>query len=44
MSVGDEVLVQGNDKLNPEKVIDVSKLMMPGEYKFYSIDIFPVPL
>ena len=42
VEVGDEVLVQGNDKLNPEKIINVSNLMMLGEYKVYSIGIFPI--
>ena len=32
ISVGDEVLVEGNDKLTPLRVINVSNIMMQGHY------------
>ena len=32
VSIGDEVLVKGNDVLTPAKVINVSSLIMQGDY------------
>ena len=40
MTVGDYVLVQQNDKLVPEKVIDVSKIEIQGNYfVLYFLDL-----
>ena len=35
ISVGDEVLVETNNKLTPVKVIDVSTLVMEGELNVF---------
>ena len=34
VSVGDEVLVKGNGGLVPAKVVNVSSLIMQGDYSF----------
>ena len=35
VSVGDELLVQGNEKLIPTKVVDITDLIMQGNYSHY---------
>ena len=35
VSNGDEVLVQGNYKLNPQKVVNVSDISLPGNNHNY---------
>ena len=37
VSVGDEVMVLDNDKLRPEKVINISDLIMQGNCTFFLI-------
>ena len=32
VQIGDDVLVQKNDKFTPEKVIDISRIAMQGEF------------
>ena len=39
LTIGDELLVQGNSKLTPAKVIHVSNLVMQGMFLVVIIDI-----
>ena len=39
VSIGDEVLVQGNNGLTPTKVINVSKITLQGNHLFLTINL-----
>ena len=39
LTIGDELLVQGNNKLTPAKVIHVSNLVMQGMFLLVITDI-----
>ena len=39
VQIGDDVLIHKDDEFTPEKVIDISRITMQGEYLYISINI-----